>query len=164
MPRPNDVGVGIAVALLRPDGRVLLGKRKGAHGAGLWSFPGGWIDRPDETIDATCVREVKEETGITIERTRRLTESSNDYPSHGFRAITLFRWAEVTDEEAEKVKVCEPGKCEEWRWFSLSAVQRELFGGVMEAIQTIGLHQYREFRPIGMQDTLGVVVGPRRNP
>lgn len=143
MPKPNDVGVGIAVALVRPRGLVLLGRRMGAHGAGCWSFPGGWIDRTDESIDAAAIREVREETDITVARTERLTESSNDYPSHGFRSITLFRVVDVSDEQADAVRNIEPAKCEEWRWFSLSMVPTNMFGGVAGALQTLGLRESR---------------------
>ena len=40
--RPQ-IGVGVAVF---HQGKVLLGKRKGAHGAGQWAFPGGKTDLP----------------------------------------------------------------------------------------------------------------------
>lgn len=35
--------IGVAVIVVR-DGRVLLGKRKNAHGAGTWQFPGGHLE------------------------------------------------------------------------------------------------------------------------
>ena len=38
-PKPR-VGVGVVVI---KNNRLLLGKRKGAHGAGEWSFAGGHI-------------------------------------------------------------------------------------------------------------------------
>ena len=34
---------GIAVMIMK-DGKVLLGKRKGAHGAGEFAFPGGKLE------------------------------------------------------------------------------------------------------------------------
>ncbi len=35
--------VGIAVLVIN-DNRVLLGKRKNAHGSGTWAFPGGHLE------------------------------------------------------------------------------------------------------------------------
>ncbi len=53
-----------AVALIDPEGRVLLARRPpGKSMAGLWEFPGGKVD-PGETPEAALVRELKEELGI----------------------------------------------------------------------------------------------------
>ena len=53
-----------AVALIDPEGRVLLAQRpEGKSLAGLWEFPGGKVE-PDETPEAALIRELKEELGI----------------------------------------------------------------------------------------------------
>jgi 8-oxo-dGTP diphosphatase len=53
-----------AVALIDPDGRVLLAERPaGKHLAGLWEFPGGKV-QPGETPEAALIRELAEELGI----------------------------------------------------------------------------------------------------
>ena len=53
-----------AVALIDPDGRVLLAQRpEGKSLAGLWEFPGGKID-PGETPETALIRELHEELGI----------------------------------------------------------------------------------------------------
>ncbi len=53
-----------AVALIDPDGRVLLAQRpEGKSMAGLWEFPGGKLE-PGETPEVALIRELREELGI----------------------------------------------------------------------------------------------------
>ena len=53
-----------AVALVDPDGRVLLAQRPdGKSMAGLWEFPGGKIE-DGEAPEVALIRELREELGI----------------------------------------------------------------------------------------------------
>ncbi|WP_420241889.1 8-oxo-dGTP diphosphatase MutT [Roseiterribacter gracilis] len=57
-----------AVALIDPDGRVLLAERPaGKQLAGMWEFPGGKVDA-GETLEQALIRELQEELGITVEK------------------------------------------------------------------------------------------------
>jgi 8-oxo-dGTP diphosphatase len=60
----RPVVLAAAVALIDPDGRVLLAQRP-AHKAmgGLWEFPGGKVE-PGETPEICLMREIEEELGI----------------------------------------------------------------------------------------------------
>ncbi|HEV3174669.1 MAG TPA: (deoxy)nucleoside triphosphate pyrophosphohydrolase [Stellaceae bacterium] len=64
--RPLPVVLVVAVALVDPDGRVLLAERPvGKPMAGLWEFPGGKVCE-GETPEAALIRELKEELGIDV--------------------------------------------------------------------------------------------------
>jgi 8-oxo-dGTP diphosphatase len=71
-----------AVALIDPDGRVLLAQRpEGKSLAGLWEFPGGKVE-PGETPEAALIRELKEELDIETWASclAPLTFASHSYP------------------------------------------------------------------------------------
>jgi len=56
----------VAVALVDPDGRVLIAQRpEGKNMAGLWEFPGGKVEAGERPEDA-LIRELSEELGITV--------------------------------------------------------------------------------------------------
>ena len=117
--------VGIGVFVCR-GGKILLGKRKGSHGAGEWSLPGGHLDPGEDIIDC-CIREVKEETGIDIsDRFIEFQDLTNDlFPEEGLHYVTLFYYVEVPgDTEA---KLMEPDKCEEWGWYMQRRAPKPLF-------------------------------------
>ena len=61
----EDPKLAVAV-LIERDGGVLMGRRSPNSAApGKWSFPAGFVDRGERVEDA-AVREVREETGLTV--------------------------------------------------------------------------------------------------
>jgi 8-oxo-dGTP diphosphatase len=63
----------VAVAVIVSHDRVLLVRRRADDGAPPWVLPGGKLE-PGESPEAASVREVLEETGLTVEATRVLGE------------------------------------------------------------------------------------------
>lgn len=114
--------VGVAAILCR-HGKVLLGRRRGSHGAGAWQFPGGHLEL-NESVEACAVREVYEETGLTV-RSAGLGLFTNDlFEAEGKHYITLF--VLVEGHEGEPF-VREPDKCDRWAWFDWRALPEPLF-------------------------------------
>lgn len=73
----------VAVALVDRDGRVLVSQRPpGKQLAGLWEFPGGKVE-PGERPEATLIRELAEEIGVSVEEPclAPLTFASHAYES-----------------------------------------------------------------------------------
>src|SRR5215510_5131841 len=60
--------IGVGVMILK-DGLVLLGQRKGAHGAGEYAFPGGHLEYM-ESFEQCARRETWEECGLQITNIR----------------------------------------------------------------------------------------------
>ncbi len=73
---PSVPRLAVGVVVIR-NGAVLLVRRAGAPGAGLWAVPGGVVEL-GETLAEAAEREVREETSITV-RSRRAV--------HAFDAI-----------------------------------------------------------------------------
>ena len=118
MERPK-VGCGVIVI---KDRKVLLGKRKNAHGKGTWGFPGGHLEHKEE-IEDCAKREVMEESGIQIKNLKRVA-FTNDFFSEDKHYVTLFIRSEY---ESGEVKLMEPEKCEKWDWFEWNKLPKPLF-------------------------------------
>lgn len=103
------VGVGVMVV---KAGRVLLGKRKHAHGDGTWAFPGGHLEYC-ETIEECARREVLEECGLQIEGLHPLAFTNDIFDETGRHYVTLFMRA---DCRSGHPAVREPNRCERWIW------------------------------------------------
>lgn len=69
----------IAVGIIA-DGQKILITRRPIEGllGGLWEFPGGKVEN-QETSEAACIREIKEETGLGVKITGYLTRIHHAY-------------------------------------------------------------------------------------
>ena len=55
-----------ATCIVEQDGKILMIRRALQPGIGLWSVPGGYVDR-GEVVEEAAAREVLEETGLEVE-------------------------------------------------------------------------------------------------
>lgn len=116
MPRDPDVSYGVAVILWRNEREVLIHKRRGAHAAGRWSLPGGWVDR-GRTMFEQGALEVKQEFGLILPSPLRLyTVREENFPHFQCASIYL----ETVYRDAEPV-IMEPEKCEAFQWIDIWA-------------------------------------------
>ena len=84
----------VGAIITDPAGRLLLIKRGHEPEAGRWSLPGGRIE-PGESDEQALVREVCEETGLTVTAGRLI--GSVDRPQPGGRVLVIRDYAaEVT--------------------------------------------------------------------
>jgi len=113
--------VGVSAVVVRA-GRVLVGRRKGAHGAGSWAFPGGKVD-PGEDPGRTVRRELLEETGLDTTLVEPVAWTS-DVLDERLHFITLHHRVCVGPGDP---RIVEPDKVDEWRWVSWSAIPEPVF-------------------------------------
>ncbi len=113
--------VGIGVMVVR-DGKVLLGKRKGSHGDGEYSWPGGHMEYM-ESFEECARREVREETGIEIQSVRflRLLNLKAYAPKHYVDIGMVAEW------KSGKPLALEPDKIDHWEWHDMDNLPSPLF-------------------------------------
>ena len=125
-PETPKIGVGV---MLRRKNEVLLGLRKGSHGEGQWSLPGGHMELGEDFAD-TCARETKEETGIVIQGVKKLGFVNTVFEDDGLHYVTLF--FEALWDKKQEAQLCEPDKTVEWKWFKPTELPKNLFAPLIK--------------------------------
>ncbi len=111
--------------MILKDGKVLLGKRKNAHGAGEYAWPGGHLEYM-ESFEECAKREVREEAGIEVKNVRflLLTNLKTYAPKHYVDVGLVAEW------ESGEPKVMEPEKLEGWSWYDMNNLPQPLFSTI----------------------------------
>ena len=97
-----DPKVAVASVIQR-SGKVLMIRRAGDPGYGLWSMPGGYLDR-GEVVEEAAAREVREETGLDVEVERLIglfSEAGNPVIVAAFLAREVGGTLAAGDEALE---------------------------------------------------------------
>lgn len=121
------VRVGVSVIIRNHKNEFLVGKRKGSHGEGLLSTPGGHLEF-NESYNLCCDRELMEEIGVNFGKYEKVGFSEDffkvgDDTKH---YITLYFAVDVNSDKIKIVNM-EPDKCEEWVWVKFEDMSENMF-------------------------------------
>ncbi|MET7393053.1 NUDIX hydrolase [Dactylosporangium sp. NPDC005572] len=118
----QNVRVGIGVFVIR-DGRFLMGQRRGSHGAGSWSVPGGHLEF-GESFEQVAAREVAEETGLTVVNLHFGGVTNDVFTDEDRHYVTVWMLGDCPEGEPE---VLEPDKFTRQGWFTFDDLPQPLF-------------------------------------
>ncbi|HZM24342.1 MAG TPA: NUDIX domain-containing protein [Anaerolineales bacterium] len=114
--------VGVAIIITKND-QVLLMKRKGIHGKGTWSTPGGHLEF-GETPEQCAAREAKEEVGLDVVDIRFRAITNDMFDTTGKHYITI--WMEGNSISNDPVIAAED-EVAEIGWFAWESLPEPLF-------------------------------------
>ncbi len=125
---------GVGVHIIDSQGRVLMAKRKGSHGAGQWAIPGGHIEAGEAIFDA-AVREIREEIGIELEDLKFVGVTFDHFPKSGKSYFDYHLTARI---KSGTPKIMEPDKVDsDWTWFDPKNLPSPLFTS-LETLRDLG--------------------------
>jgi bifunctional NMN adenylyltransferase/nudix hydrolase len=102
---------------------VLLVRRRSEPGKGLWALPGGFV-RENETVQASCLRELREETRlkIPVPVLKGSIKGTHvfDHPERSLRGRTITHAFHFDFPVGELPPVRGGDDAEKARWFPVS--------------------------------------------
>ncbi|XP_022148636.1 geranyl diphosphate phosphohydrolase-like [Momordica charantia] len=134
-PPPPPPTVGVAVFLFKGKS-VLMGRRRVPHGDSTFAVPGGHLEF-GESFEECAARELKEETGLDIEKIEFITATNNLFldnpsPSH---YVVIFMRATLADPD-QIARNLEPEKCDGWDWYEWDRLPQPLFSPLLNFVNT----------------------------
>ncbi|HSX29753.1 MAG TPA: NUDIX domain-containing protein [Candidatus Saccharimonadales bacterium] len=120
--RPVRPGVGVCVLVWR-DGKVIIFKRRGSHGANTWAIPAGHLEF-GESWEACARREALEEVGVEIKNVHFLAVTNDVLAADHKHYISIWLTA---DWAANEPRSKEPDKIAEVQWCRLHSLPAPLF-------------------------------------
>ena len=155
------VGVGVVVQDPYNPTKVFCGIRKGSHGSGTLSLPGGHLELYERWEDC-AIREVHEEMNIKLDpQSIRLCYVSNDpMPEESKHYVTIFMMGKQQRQQVDsdvsypKPVNMEPDKCEGWDSYTIQELKAmmtdsdssKLFGPLKRLLEAnpSSLHDFLE--------------------
>ena len=128
------IGVG---AIIENDSKILLGIRNVDDNRGMWELLGG-LRKAGESLEATVIREVIEESGLGVEPIEVVANYEREFPERNLKNIGLcFRCRYISGEPHQT----EFGRVASFRWVSLE----EAFTMELTPYTRIQLEQYQSW-------------------
>ncbi len=131
----NYIKTGIGV-LIEDDNKILLGHRVatykdtgGIYEPDSWTLPGGKQEYNETTVEAG-IREVKEETNLDVSSLNLFFVSDDISPDRHYVTIDY-----ITTDFSGNVKVMEPTKIDEWKWFSFEELPEKIYSPSKKCIE-----------------------------
>jgi len=132
------VGIGV---LIFNEQNILLGKRIASHGVGTWSPPGGHLEF-GESFEECALREVQEETGLTLTHPEFLAVTNDVFADENKHYVTIFMVAQAPEDQV--VKNMEPEKTASWEWINIHKLPARLFMPLQTLIKDDGMEMLME--------------------
>ncbi len=121
------------VSVLVVDGeRILLGKRGGHPGKGMWALPSGYIEYEEDFL-TTAIREASEETGLDV-KVASIINVVSSFVTPRFHFLGIYVVAQV-----ERGKLKAGDDMEAVKWFPLRGPFPEM--GFEEDVHIIALYR-----------------------
>lgn len=110
-------------AVVVHSGHILLVRRRSEPGRGLWALPGGFVNQ-DERLDAACIRELREETGLKLPepvlRGSIKDRQVFDHPTRSLRGRTITHACLFNFPTGELPRVKGSDDADKARWVPLN--------------------------------------------
>ena len=123
----NVIKVGLGVLIKNGD-KILLGHRAknrldtgGIFEPDSWTIPGGKQEY-NETIFEAAIREIKEETNLDISNLEVFGAEDDIQPNKHYISLHI-----IAHNFSGDLKVMEPTKEDEWRWFNLDNLPKNIY-------------------------------------
>ncbi len=129
MLKPDVPRIGVSAYVVK-ENKVLLGARKGSHGAMLWATPGGHLEFGESVIEC-AKRELLEETGLKALSCTLGPWVENVKENGRKHYVTIFVFIDQFEGEP---KLLEPEKCQGWQWFSQNQLPQPLFPSIVSLL------------------------------
>lgn len=134
----KKVGVGVACFIFK-DGKFLMGQRKGSHGEGSWSLPGGHLEFGEQFED-TAKREALEETGLIVKNVRFGALTNDFFPKEGKHYISIWM---ISDYDGGQERITEPDIYLNQKWFSFDDLPSPLFLPWQQLLKSEYIHNLK---------------------
>ncbi|NEC65524.1 NUDIX domain-containing protein [Streptomyces sp. SID9727] len=128
-PPQAQAALGVGVVVQDARGRILLGR----HHSGTWELPGGKVDPVPESVAAAAVRELREETGLTVPEDEVTVFAMLHDALGGINRVTMAALVRV---DAGTARVTEPHLISAWEWTPLDALPSPLFDPSAQILAT----------------------------